>query len=443
MVVVALVPGAPRAAERLSLIRDAEIENIIQTWGAPLFQAAGVEPKAVKVHLVKDPGLNAFVAGGLNLFLNTGLIIRTEHAGQVIGVIAHEAGHIAGGHLARMDEAVAGATAESILTMVLGAAAAAASGRGDVAGAVMMGGIHVGQRSFMAYTRGQESAADQAAMRMLESTHQSTRGLLEFMDILGDQEILLTQRQDPYVRTHPLTRERVSALQDFVGRSKYADAPLPKAYGEMHLRMRAKLFAFLEQPSRTLQRYPESDASLAARYARAIAWYRKPDLMRAVPAIDQLIAERPTDPYFHELKGQMLFENGKPREALAPYREAVRLAPDSALLRIGLAQVQVELGERPLLNEAKSQLRDALHSEITNAFAWKLLAIAYGRTDETALASYALAEYSLLVGRPADALFHARQAEAALPAGSPNWLRVQDIESAAERMKEEMRERRG
>lgn len=441
MLVSALLGAPARAADRPSFIRDAEIEATIRTWATPLFQAAGLDPGAVRIHLVKDSSLNAFVAGGLNLFLNTGLLVRTEHAGQVIGVIAHETGHIAGGHLARMDEAMRNASAEAIIAMVLAGAAAAASGRADVGSAILMGGSSVAERSFLGYTRTQESAADQAAIGLLEAIGESPKGLLEFMEVLGDQELLVAERQDPYVRTHPITRDRVAFLRNTFEHSKLTSAQLPPEYTEMHRRMQAKLFAFIEPPPRTFLRYREEDASLEARYARAIAYYRKPDLGRALPLIDRLIAERPKDPYFHELKGQVLFENGRAKDALPAYREAVRLLPSSMLMRVSLAQVQIELHDDSLLDDAIGHLGYALGQEEANPFAWRLMAVAQGRRGNEGEAAVAMSEYALLGGNVAEAIHHAEKAERLVRRGSPSWLRVQDVKTQALHLREERRAR--
>lgn len=430
--------GAPaRSADRPSFIRDAEIENSIRVWATPLFVAAGLNPGAVRIHLVKDNTLNAFVAAGQNLFLNTGLLVRTENVSQLIGVIAHETGHIAGGHLARMDEALKNASTEALIAMVLAGAAAAASGRADVGSAILMGGSSVAERSLLSFTRTQETAADQAAVSLLDATGQSSKGLLEFMEILGDQELLVTERQDPYVRTHPITSERISFLRNHANESHFTGVQAPPEYAEMHRRMRAKLFSFLELPARTLQRYREEDESLESRYARAIAHYRKPDLARALPLVEDLLAERPADPYFQELKGQILFENGRAPDALAAYQEAVRLLPNSPLLRISLAQVEIELNQPPLLEDAVGHLNFALTEEADNGFAWRLLAIAQGRRGNEGEAAFAMAEYAMLGGQIAEALHHATRAEKLLPRGSPSWLRVQDVKAQAMRLREE------
>lgn len=420
-------------ARSLSLIRDTEIENTIRTYATPVFLAAGLDPGAVRIYLVNDKALNAFVAGGQNLFINTGLLMNSAHAGQVIGVIAHEAGHIEGGHLARTQDALRNATAESILAVVLGAIAAAAAGRPDVAGAVVAGGQNTALRSFLGYTRTQEGAADAAAMRYLDETGQSARGLLEFMKTLEGQELLPYSRQDPYLRTHPLTRDRILALEKHVDLSPNSDSPLTPQDAAMHARMVAKLHGFLDNPVTTLRLYPLTDRSLAARYAQTLAFWRQHDLDRAVAHIDALLAEHPRDPYFHELKGQMLYESGRPVEALKPYETAVGILPEAPLLRIGLAEVQLALNDPALLDPAIDNLRTALARERNRPYVWRQLGIAYGRKGDIGQSSLALAEEALLVGDNPRARFHAGRAEKLLPTGSPGWLQAQDILQAAEK----------
>lgn len=445
LVLALLAPNSAAFAQqtqRRSFIRDAEVENTIRAYSTPLFQAAGLDPEAVRIHLLVDPSLNAFVAGGQHMFFHTGLLIRAENASQLIGVIAHETGHIAGGHLIRLNDAVSNASTEALMTMLLGAALGAASGRGDVGAGVMMGGQEMAMRNLMAFSRTQEGSADQAGLSFLDSTQQTAKGLVEFFEILGDQELLVAARQDPYVRTHPLTRDRVSNIREHVAHSKWTNAPTRPEFVEMHKRMRAKLFAFLESPVRTLQRYKETDNSLDSRYARAIAAYRKPDMATALPLIDGLIAERPNDPYFHELKGQMLFENGRGGEAIAPYRKASELLPNNALLHVELAQVQIEQEDETLLEDAKKHLNLALQTEPENHSAWHLLAIASGRSGDEGMAAYAMAEQTLLEGKPGDATYHAGKAERLLPHSGPIWLRIQDIKERASQVKADEKNRR-
>ena len=421
--------GAPVRAEKLSFIRDAEIESTIRAYATPLFEAAGLEAATVEVHLINSKRLNAFVAGGKKLFLNTGLLMAAEGPNQVIGVIAHETGHIAGGHLARTHDAMRNASITSILAFVLGAAAAVA-GSPDIGMAVIAGGSALAQTTFLKYSRSQEQSADQFAVNVLDSTGQSARGLLEFLETLEDQQVLVSSRQDPYLRTHPLAGERIAFVRNHVDNSPYSDVPSPADQVASFARMKAKLLGFLD-PRAALRAYPEDDTSLEARYARAIAHYRRPDLPRAFAEIDSLLAEHPGDGFFLELKGQILFENGHIDDAILPYGAAVAALPDEPLIRVGLAQALVESGRTEALDEAVRHLEIVVRQDPEQPLAWRLLSVAYGRTDRLGLSWLASAERAMLTGRPKDALGFATRANKLLPNGSPGQLRAQDIEFAA------------
>ncbi len=423
-----------RAEDRISLIRDVEIENTIRSYALPLFGAASLDVDAVKIHLVNDGRLNAFVAGGLNLFINTGLLEASETPNEVIGVIAHELGHIEGGHLVRRQEAIENATAEAILAMVLGTAVAAAGGGG--AGAIIyQGGTDIAQRGLMRYSQTQESAADQAAIRYLDATEQSARGLQKLFGKLEDLDLLSSSRQSPYGRTHPLTRERIRFVEHHIASSPHADAPEPAERLQSHARMVAKLIGFLETPDLALKLYPVTDKGLPARYARAVAYHRQAELPKALAEIDSLIAENPNDAYFHELKGQILFERGQIKDAIEPYRRATELAPSEPLLRAELARVLIEAGEQTALPLAIENLRLAVRGEPTYAPHWHHLGVALGRNSELAESSLAFAETAILSGRGPEARFHAQKAVAGLKAGSPQWLRAQDILNEADNIK--------
>lgn len=431
---VAAATAGPASAQGLSLIRDSEIENTIRALAAPVFAAAGLNTDSVEVHLVNDPSLNAFVAGGQKIFIHTGMILKADHPGQVSGVIAHEAGHIAGGHLARAQDALRNATAQSILAAVLGAAAVVAAGGDAGAGsAAVVGGATIGQRSILQYSRIQEGAADQAAIRYLESSRQSGRGLVEVLEKLGNQNALLPTSRDIYARSHPLSRDRIAALLREVESSQFAAAAASAEQVAAFERMKAKLQGYLGRHAVTLRMYPESDTSLVGHYARAFAYHRRPDVRRALAETDTLLALDPDDPYFNELRGQILYENGRVAEAVPPYERAVLLAPDEPLLRIGLAQAQIALNDPERNKEAIGHLERAVRIDRTIISAWHQLAIAYGRDERFGLSSLASAERAFLSGRIDEARGHATRAEAALPAGSPGALRAQDILNAARR----------
>ena len=410
-----------------SFIRDAEIEATIRSYAAPLFTAAGLEADAVHVYILNQDDLNAFVAGGMNLFINTGTLMRTESANQLSGIIAHETGHIAGGHLARLQEELRNARIQSIIALVLGAGAAAAGGTTGAGAAVAGAGATLTRQSLLAYTRTQEASADQAGLSFLDRTGQSARGMLQVLEMLNGETLRLAGHLDPYLQTHPLTQSRIDAVRDHVEHSKFSDVPDPPDFVISHKRMRAKLIGFTQPLARVLQQYPESDTGLEARYARSIAYYRRPDLKRALPLIDGLIAENPNDAFFQELKGQMLFENGRATDALRYYDSALRMQPHEPLLRLELAQVQIEMEDAKLNKLALANLEEVVRTEPHNSGAWHFLSIAYGRDGQLPMAALALAEAASARGNAKQARLQADRAMQQLPEGSPAWLRAQDI----------------
>ena len=413
-----------------TLLRDTEIEGDIRAMMTPVWKVAGLDPDAVHVYLVADDSINSFVAGGQNIFMNSGLVLRAKTPNQLIGVLSHETGHIAGGHLYKGAEAMHNASIEEILAMVAGVAATVA-GRGSGGGAAMLGAAGVGQRAFLQFSVTQEATADHAALNFLDATHQSARGLLQFFEVLQSEELLTGIHEDPYLMDHPLTQERIDYVRDHVERSPYSNVPDPPAYVAMLDRIKAKLAAFTEPPSTTLAKYSEQDRSVLARYARAIAHYRIPDLDKALPEVDGLIRDYPSDPYFRELKGQMLFENGHIKEAVQPYEQAVRLDPAAPLLRIGLAQVYIEDNDPAENKRAIAYLSDALRTEDKEVDAWHLLATAYGRDNQMGMAALSLAEEGLAADNKKDAVQEAGRAERLLPKNSAAHARAQEIRSEA------------
>lgn len=428
--VASLCLGARPIIAAETLLRDAETENDIKTMAAPIFRAAGLEPSDVGVYLIQDNSLNSFVAGGQAIFINSGLVLRAETPNQLLGVIAHETGHIAGGHVLRAKEAMRNASIESIIAMV----AAAGVGVLGRSGAPLLGAQGVGERSFLQFSIAQEATADHAALNFLDRSCQSSRGLLKFFEILQTNELLTGERQESWVRTHPLTQQRVQYIRDHVERARCSSAVDSPASVELLRRIKAKLHAFLDDPSKTLSTYPLSDRSPVARYARAIAYYRMPKLDLALPEIDDLIRDFPNDPYYRELKGQMLFENGRVRDAVRPYEDAVKLAPSAALLRISLSQVYIESGDPSLNKRAIAYLNDASRSEGREAQVWRFLAIAYGRDNQIGMAALSLAEEALANGKKKDAMQQANRAKQMLTKNSASYMRADDIHHEAERL---------
>jgi len=417
----------------VSLLRDTEIEGDIHTMMTPIWKAAGLDPDALHVYLVSDDGINSFVAGGQNIFINSGLLLRADTPNQLIGVLSHETGHIAGGHLYKGAEAMHNASIEEIIAMVAGVAATVV-GRGSGGGGALLGAAGVGQRAFLGFSVTQEATADHAAMNYLDATHQSARGLLQFFEKLQTQELLIGEHEDPYLMDHPLTQERIDYVREHVERSPYSNVPDTPSYVEMLQRSKVKVAAFTEPSASTLAKYPEQDRSVLARYARAIAYYRIPDLDKALPAIDALIHDYPRDPYFRELKGQMLFENGRIDDAVQPYQDAMRLDPNAPLLRIELAQVYIENNDAAQSKRAIAYLSDALRTEDKDVDAWHLLATAYGRDNQMGMAALSLAEEGLAADNKKNAVQQAVRAERLLPKNSAAYARAQQIHSQAKEL---------
>ena len=423
---------APSQGNRTRFVRDAEIENIIRRYATPIFNAAGLSADAVNIYLVRDDRLNAFVAGGQRLFINTGLLIRARSPDQVIGVIAHESGHIAGGHLSRIHDELRNAELKSILAAVVGVAVGAATGDGRAAGAIIRGGQGAALTDLLKYSRTQESAADAAALKYLDATGQSARGIADFFRLLQNDMRLQGGREHPYLSSHPLTNDRISVVENHIALSRFANAKPPRDKVIDHQIMRAKLIGFMQPLRNVLKIYPENNGSVPARYARAAAYYLEGDLAAAVPLIDSLIAGAPKNPYFQELKGQMLFENGRIEKSLEPYRRSVDLAPEEPLLRVALARAQIETGDTALLKDAKVHLEVAAGREPEMREIWRLSTIVNGRLGQMGEMALTQAEYELLGGENTTARTLADRAIDQLPAGSPGWSRAQDIRAEAQ-----------
>jgi predicted Zn-dependent protease len=422
-----------QGGEKIEMIRDAEIEHYLRALATPIYRSAGIDPASVSIYLIKSSVINAFVAEGMNEFFYTGLLQLTDTPEQLAGVIAHETGHITGGHLIRGREAMSNASAEAIIGMLLGVAAGVASGNGQVAMGAISGAQQLAERNLLSFSRAQEAAADAAGMSFLDRTSITTRGMDEFMKKLGAQDLMPVDRQVQYVRTHPLTQDRIDAVEHHLEGSPHAKDNLDPKFAVMHERMKAKLMGFL-QPETALLRYTDKDARVSARYARAIALYQTNQMQRALAITDGLIKEEPSNPFFYELKAQMLFEHAHVDEAVPLYKKAVEMVPDSALLRLEYGHALVESKTTSFIDTAIQQLTEANRMQPHDPETWRLLAAAWGRKSETtgdsqygALASYALAEEASARGAKKEARQYADRAIKALPKGSPYWLRAQDI----------------
>jgi predicted Zn-dependent protease len=415
-------------AAAISLIRDAEIEATLRFLSAPVFEAAGLGADEVDIIILSDPRPNAFAFGGRRMAVTTGLIQDMDGPTELQGVVAHETGHLVGGHLARRAIAERNLRGPAAIAMLLSiAAAAAAGGGGGSALAAGLGAQSAVQRAFLAYSRAEESAADQAAMTYLETARLSPAGMIKVLERFRGQEIFSAATRDPYASTHPISAARLSLVQRRTGESPYLGAASsPEAVYRFN-RMRAKLDGFINHPTRTLRDAPKADDEFDT-LRRAVALHRLPDPAKALDAADRLIAMKPNDPYYHELKGQFLLEIGRGPEAVAPYREAARLAPDEALIRAQLGRALLTVGTAATDAEAVRALESGVAaSDGGDPSVLRDLAFAYARAGDEGRAALATAERLALVGAVHDARIQAARAKALLPNGSPEWLRADDI----------------
>ncbi len=420
------------AQPKLSYIRDAEIEHTLRSYASPLFSAAGLNADDVSIHLINNKIINAFVAGGQRMFFFTGLLERVENPSQLKGVIAHETGHIAGSHLARTQEALANATTKSIIGYLLGAAAViAGGGKGGIA--VTGAANTIAAKSFLKYSREQESSADQASLRYLERTGTSGRGILDFLRILEQNEQISYGKVDPYWRSHPINHERIAAIRKQVEQSPYRDIPdSPEEIRALKL-IQAKLLGFTEDLDVVLKEFPVGNNSEYARYARAIAYFRYPDIEKGLKEIDSLLAENPNNPYFHELKGQMLYENGDILGSLPSLQTAAQILPYEPLILTLYGTALVSTNRAEDLEVAIETLKRSVAYDPNNSSSWYQLAIAYNRAGDTGNTALTTAERFLLLGNLSKAKFHAERAQELMKVGSPGSLRAEDIISLAKR----------
>lgn len=435
LVLVGVLWASP-PAHAVTIIRDAEIETTIKDWALPVARAADLDPGSLNIVLVQSPDINAFVAGGQNIFLYTGLIDKADNADEIVGVLAHEMGHIVGGHLLRTRERMERASYEAILGAIIGLGAAVAAGDGKAGAAAVASATSMAQQRFLSFSRDQESTADQAAVRFLSGAGVNPTGLVTFMQKLADQDVLSVNQQAMYVRTHPLSRDRVDALAAALAKDPDRHKPVPTVWADEFARVKAKLLAFIE-PSRVAFVYDTNDHSVAADYARAIAAYRQNQVDDALDRIDALIAREHKNPYFYELKGQMLFDFGRIEPAAAAYRLALEYAPRQPLLQFAYARALIEtpMARKETLQKAANILSLVTTAEPRNGEAYRQLGVVYGRMGNEPRAQIYLAEEAWRRGRFDEALNFVESALAKLPSHSSTAKDAQNLRTYIEGLK--------
>ena len=428
---VLMAQPAVAQAQGASVLRDAETEAMFADMIAPLAKAAGLAPRDVKVMLIQDEEINAFTAGGQTIYVNSGLIQAADNANEVQGVLAHELGHVADGHVVLGDAGMKPATGIALLSMVLGIAAMAAGG-GEAGAGILAAGQQAALGKYLAFSRVQESTADATGLKFLNESGITGRGLLSFFKKLQQQEYRYgVENIDPFMQTHPLSGERIQTLTADVTRSPAYGVRPDAGLEERFRRIKAKLEGFALDPQRTLRDYPETDNSIYAHYARAYAYHKGgfPDKADAESAA--LIRARPDDPFFQEVRGQILLEAGKPADAIAPLKAATEGSRYNPLIATTYGHALIATEDKAHYPEAVRVLRTAVARDDDNPFAWYQLGTVYELTGDTARAALATAERAQMTGDQRTARSSAQYALANIPANTPDWIRAQDIAMAA------------
>jgi predicted Zn-dependent protease len=419
------------------ILRDTESEQLLRDYTRPILRAAGMEKQNIQMVIINESAFNAFVADGRRIFVNYGAMMQSETPNQIIGVLAHETGHLAGGHLAKLRERLAEAQTQMIIAMLLGAGALVAGARGGGNNGLTNAGAaaistpgEVIRRTLLSYQRQQEENADRAGVKFLTATGQSPRGMYETFKRFTNESLFAAHGADPYVLSHPMPAERVAALEELARSSPYWDKKDDPALQMRHDMVRAKISAFMEPQDTVYRRYPLSSTSMPARYAHAITTYLHGDLRNALAQIDSLIQAQPNNPYFYELRGQALLEGGKPVEAIAPLRKAVQLSNNAPLIEMLLGQALVASDNKALTDEAIAILRSAVARETEAPIGYTQLAMAYGRKGDYAQADLASAQAAYLRGDNKTARDLASRAKTRFAIGTPGWVKADDIVSA-------------
>ena len=418
---------SPVRVSAQSILRDAETERMFRDISKDMIVAAGLDPRSVQIVLVNNASINAFVTGGQNVFIHSGLIIAADNVGELQGVIAHELGHIAGGHNVRFGEGAGPATSISILSLI-GAAAAVALGAGEAGMALLGLGTATAQNKFLSFTRDQESRADQAGAKYLGDAGISGKGSISFFQkLLGQEFRLAIPQTNEYARTHPLSGTRIANLENVYDKDPAWTRPVDPALQARFLRIKGKLVGFVDSPQQVMRLYPQSDTSDAAHYARAYALHRSAYPDQATAETDALLKSVPHDPFVLELKGQILLESGKVQASLPVLREAVKYAPSEPLIQTLLGHALISTENKADFAEAEPLLRRALAQDRENPFAWYQLGVIYDRKGDAPRAALAAAERYSLEDNAKSAAANADVARAGLMRGTPDWLRADDI----------------
>ena len=422
-----------QAQGSVPIVRDAEIEALVRDYARPILKAAGLSKSGIDIILVNNSGFNAFVAGR-RMFINTGALLQSDTPNEIIGVIAHEAGHIAGGHQERLRGQLERAQTMLVVAMLLGVGAMAAGaatdtgGLGQAGAGIASAGGEIARRGLLGYQRSEETTADRSALTYLEKTGQSAKGMLKTFERFQSALALSGARVDPYQISHPMPRDRIANLENLARASPNFDRVDPEELQLRHDMMRAKIAVYTQGRSAPARLFRDNPNGLAAQYGDAHATMLHGNPRSALKKADALLQVQPKNPYFHELRGDILLRANQPEEAAQSYARAVALDPaKSGILPIAYGQALIATGKPEALQKAVAEIREGLTRDPENASGYRYLAQAYGQLGEVAEAELATAEGHFYSGAYQDAKIFAARAQTKFKRGAPGWVRAQDI----------------
>lgn len=410
---------------KIQFVSDVETEETLKYFVMPILRAAHLDPSLIQFQLIRDNSLNAFVIGGMEIYVHSGLIEKADNVGQLVGVFAHEIGHIAGGHVIKGTEAMKNANKKTLIAGLIGLGAGLASQNAEVGAAGVFAGMGVAQKSFLSFSRAQESSADQAALKYLSASGFSAQGFEDFFHKLADQELLPPERQDPFLRTHPMTKDRIESVRIFNEKSPYVAKPYPADYEEKFKRLRAKFLGYFH-PQQALRKFKKME-TIDEKYGYAYALFQQKKMTDALSIAEELLKKEPDNPFFHEFKGQLLFQHSKIADAITSYKRAVQLLPDSPGLRLDLVHAMLETESQQNWIDAETHLKRVLHQSLENSHFWQLLATDMGKLGRKGEMHFAMAKKYHLLEENDKAKGYLKLAIAETPKNSPYFIQLQDL----------------
>ncbi|MFQ6729709.1 MAG: M48 family metalloprotease [Alphaproteobacteria bacterium] len=410
-------------AHAVSMINDTETEKLLADLIQPLANAAKIPDGRLKIHIVDDDDFNAFVSGGEDVYIYTGLLKQIKTPNALQAVVAHEMGHMLGGHTAQMADRLSAEMKRTMLIQALGVGLMVAGGNPSLGAGVLAGSSGIAQQSMLAFTRDEERIADNMGVNLMIDAGQNPNGFVTVFEQMRDLTGELESKINPNRINHPLTNERLNNVKSQIKQSdiKNTHTAQPDEY-EM---VRAKLIGYLDNSKSVLAKYPYTDKSSPALYARAIANMRNGNLDGAKMGVQTLISRMPDNPYMYELMGDIEYQFGHYDDSVRAYEQALKLTKNAPQIQTALALVLTERKKPNDDTRAIELCKASLLSEPT-AFTYWVLARAYGDNDN-GRSAWAMAEYYHMNKKEDEAKKYAKIAQKHLKKTDPEYIKAGEL----------------